>query len=158
MRGISVSIAISAPVEVVWERLSDLASHSEWMTDAASILFLTDQRRGVGVGMRVPTRGGPCGLSTSWKWTSGPNCSESVFDTSAGSAAGDGSNWPVTGTGASLPEESNFTFPGTWAESSPNGLPAPFSADYFGPIWPASGSGWKGGLGQWVERGPEPEA
>ena len=59
MRGTSVSIPISAPVEVVWERLSDLPSHSVWMTDAASIFFLTDQRRGVGVRMKVPTRVGP---------------------------------------------------------------------------------------------------
>lgn len=43
----------------VWERLSDLATHSEWMGDATSILFDGDQRRGVGVAMTVPTRVGP---------------------------------------------------------------------------------------------------
>ena len=59
MRDISVSIRISAPVNEVWERLSDLATHSEWMSDATSILFDGDQRRGVGVAMTAPTRVGP---------------------------------------------------------------------------------------------------
>lgn len=59
MNDISESVVISAPLDFVWERLSDLSAHSEWMTDARAILFHTDQRRGVGVGMTVPTRVGP---------------------------------------------------------------------------------------------------
>lgn len=59
MREVSVSIQVSAPVNEVWNRLSDLATHSEWMSDATSILFDGDQRRGVGVAMTVPTRVGP---------------------------------------------------------------------------------------------------
>ncbi|MCQ3802658.1 MAG: SRPBCC family protein [bacterium] len=54
-----MSIQISAPVDQVWEKLSDLATHSEWMSDATTILFDGDQRRGVGVAMTVPTRVGP---------------------------------------------------------------------------------------------------
>lgn len=59
MRPITVSVEMSAPVEVAWQRFSDLSSHSEWMSDAVSILFNTAQRRGVGVEMAVPTRVGP---------------------------------------------------------------------------------------------------
>ena len=59
MRPITVSVELSAPVEVAWQRFSDLSSHSQWMSDAVSILFNTAQRRGVGVEMTVPTRVGP---------------------------------------------------------------------------------------------------
>ena len=59
MGPITVSVGLSVPSEVVWKRFSDLSSHSEWMSDAVSILFQTDQRRGVGVRMKVPTRVGP---------------------------------------------------------------------------------------------------
>ena len=59
MRPITVEVDIAAPPDFVWERLADLSSHSEWMSDATSISFATDQRRGVGVRMEVPTRVGP---------------------------------------------------------------------------------------------------
>lgn len=53
-----MTVEIGAPCDFVWTRLSDLPSHSEWMSDAASISFLTEQRRGEGVRMQVPTRVG----------------------------------------------------------------------------------------------------
>ena len=53
-----MAVEIRAPLEFVWARLSDLSSHAEWMSDAASISFVTEQRRGEGVRMRVPTRVG----------------------------------------------------------------------------------------------------
>jgi carbon monoxide dehydrogenase subunit G len=59
MARISVSIDIEAPLETVWSEAADLASHSEWMADAESIEFETDQRQGVGTRMRVETRVGP---------------------------------------------------------------------------------------------------
>jgi len=59
MAGITVSIEINAPIERVWDRLSDLSSHSEWMQDAESIEFLTELREGVGTAIRVVTRVGP---------------------------------------------------------------------------------------------------
>lgn len=56
---ITVSIEIAAPLERVWAEVADLASHAEWMADAESIVFLTDQRSGSGARMRVSTRVGP---------------------------------------------------------------------------------------------------
>jgi uncharacterized membrane protein len=55
---ITVSIEIAAPLERVWMEVADLASHAEWMADAESIVFLTDQRSGSGTRMRVSTRVG----------------------------------------------------------------------------------------------------
>lgn len=59
MSAIVVSIVIDAPEARVWEAASDLASHAEWMADAESIEFETEQRRGSGTRMRVATRVGP---------------------------------------------------------------------------------------------------
>ncbi len=56
---ITVSIEIEAPPERVWAEVADLASHAEWMADAESIVFLTDQRSGSGTRLRVSTRVGP---------------------------------------------------------------------------------------------------
>ena len=58
MGSVVVTVEVNAPLEFVWARLSDLSSHSEWMSDTASISFLTEQRRGEGVRMQVPTRMG----------------------------------------------------------------------------------------------------
>lgn len=54
-----LQIGIAAPIEQVWARLSDLATHPEWMSDAVSLEFLTEQRRGVGTRIKVMTRIGP---------------------------------------------------------------------------------------------------
>lgn len=59
MESITVSVEVAAPPGFVWDHLSDLSSHTEWMSDAVSITFETEQRRGVGARMRVPTRVGP---------------------------------------------------------------------------------------------------
>jgi carbon monoxide dehydrogenase subunit G len=56
---IATTIAIAAPVTVVWQELADLGSHHEWMTDAESIEFTSEQRAGVGTRMRVITKVGP---------------------------------------------------------------------------------------------------
>ena len=45
--------------DLVWEALADLKSHDEWMKDAESVEFTTEQRSGVGTSMRVATRVGP---------------------------------------------------------------------------------------------------
>jgi uncharacterized protein YndB with AHSA1/START domain len=54
-----VSVDIAAPLDRVWAEAADLASHAEWMADAESIDFQTDQRSGVGTRMRVTTAVGP---------------------------------------------------------------------------------------------------
>ncbi len=54
-----LSITVRAPQHVVWAELADLASHTDWMRDARSIGFETQQRRGVGTRMVVETRIGP---------------------------------------------------------------------------------------------------
>ncbi len=54
-----LEITINASPDRVWAHLSDLASHAEWMKDAETIRFGTDQTRGVGVVMEAPTRIGP---------------------------------------------------------------------------------------------------
>ena len=59
MPRVRVSTTIPAPVPVVWADVSDLASHAEWMADAESIQFLSDQRTGVGTTFNCATRVGP---------------------------------------------------------------------------------------------------
>jgi len=59
MARIAVSRAMDAPGDRVWAAMADLGSHVEWMKDARSIVFTTDQRQGVGTRMRVETRVGP---------------------------------------------------------------------------------------------------
>ncbi len=59
MAKIRTSVDISAPIDTVWEAAADLATHHEWMADAESIEFESDQRRGIGTRMRVLTTVGP---------------------------------------------------------------------------------------------------
>ena len=56
---IDVGITVAAPVEAVWDYLSQIDRHVEWMADAESIVFLTDQTHGVGTRMSVATAVGP---------------------------------------------------------------------------------------------------
>ena len=48
MGRISVAIDIDAPPEAVWRVVEPVEDHVDWMRDAASIRFTTDQTRGVG--------------------------------------------------------------------------------------------------------------
>jgi uncharacterized protein YndB with AHSA1/START domain len=59
MARIRVTRRIDQEQTVVWAALADLASHHTWMRDAESIVFVTDQRTGVGTEMRVKTVVGP---------------------------------------------------------------------------------------------------
>ncbi len=56
---ITISVQVPAPIEEVWEEAARLESHVEWMADAHSIDFLTEQRHGEGTRMEVETRFGP---------------------------------------------------------------------------------------------------
>ena len=71
MPRLTVSVSIDAPPEEVWADVSDLSSHVEWMHDARSITFVTDEESGVGATFDCETRIGPFRLNdrmevTSW--------------------------------------------------------------------------------------------
>ena len=59
MPAVTTSIEIEAPPEVVWAELERLESHIEWMADAESMTFTSDQTRGVGTVAEVLTVVGP---------------------------------------------------------------------------------------------------
>lgn len=58
-RPVRIVTHFSATPGQVWGELADLGSHAQWMRDAGSIEFMTDQTSGVGTVMLVPTRVGP---------------------------------------------------------------------------------------------------
>jgi len=59
MTDVTVSIQIDRSLQEVWDRVSRLVDHAEWMADAESITFASDQTTGVGTTMHVLTRVGP---------------------------------------------------------------------------------------------------
>jgi len=59
MSGIHISTEISAPPEKVWQELRDISRHVNWMNDAESITFTTDQREDVGTSFVCRTKVGP---------------------------------------------------------------------------------------------------
>lgn len=72
MSTIRTSIRIDATPEQVWDALSDISTHVEWMADAEAIRFTTDQRQGVGTAFDCDTKVGPFRLVdrmeiTSWE-------------------------------------------------------------------------------------------
>ena len=56
---IRVTIEIAAPLTTVWETLEPIERHVDWMADAESIHFTTDQTRGVGTAFVCVTKVGP---------------------------------------------------------------------------------------------------
>ena len=63
MTTIEVSTVVPAPPEAVWEDLRRIGSHVEWMSDAASIRFVTEATEGVGVRFECDTVVGPLRLT-----------------------------------------------------------------------------------------------
>jgi len=59
MARIRVREVVDAPAGLVWTELSDIASHVEWMADAAAIRFTGDRHQGVGTTFDCVTRVGP---------------------------------------------------------------------------------------------------
>lgn len=53
---------IKAPPDEVWRELADISHHVDWMNDAESIEFTSDQRRGVGTVFDCATKVGPLRL------------------------------------------------------------------------------------------------
>jgi uncharacterized protein YndB with AHSA1/START domain len=63
MGRISVAVDIDASPEEVWEVVEPLEDHPDWMHDAVSVRFATDQTRGVGTRTVVDTKVGPFRLT-----------------------------------------------------------------------------------------------
>jgi uncharacterized protein YndB with AHSA1/START domain len=59
MSSVTVTVDIARPVAEVWDELSQLDRHVDWMSDAERIDFGDGPRRGVGTRMSVRTRVGP---------------------------------------------------------------------------------------------------
>ena len=52
-------VTIAAPIAATWAALADIATHVEWMADAESIIFTSDQHRGAGTTFECRTKVGP---------------------------------------------------------------------------------------------------
>ncbi|MEM7096100.1 MAG: SRPBCC family protein [Actinomycetota bacterium] len=63
MPGIAVEIVIDAPASFVWADVEDIATHVDWMQDAAEIRFLSDTMEGVGTRFECDTVVGPFKLT-----------------------------------------------------------------------------------------------
>ncbi len=69
---VRTSVLVPAAPEAVWEDLRHIGSHSEWMSDAVAIRFLSEAREGVGVRFECDTKIGPFRLTdrmevTQWR-------------------------------------------------------------------------------------------
>jgi uncharacterized protein YndB with AHSA1/START domain len=69
MSHIRVAVDIAAPVERVWQVVEPVEHHVDWMADAESIEFVTDQRRGVGTAFLCRTKVGPIRLTDKMRIT-----------------------------------------------------------------------------------------
>jgi len=69
MAGIRVAIEIAAPVERVWQVVEPVERHVDWMADAESISFVSDQTRGVGTAFLCVTKVGPIRLTDKMRIT-----------------------------------------------------------------------------------------
>ncbi|MEY2470964.1 MAG: hypothetical protein QOK28_293 [Actinomycetota bacterium] len=52
-------VVVAAPREATWAALADIKSHVQWMADAETITFTSDQRTGVGTTFDCRTKVGP---------------------------------------------------------------------------------------------------
>jgi hypothetical protein len=56
---IDIERHIHVPIAIAWLELADIAHHIDWMADAESIEFSTDQHRGLGTRFTCLTKVGP---------------------------------------------------------------------------------------------------
>jgi hypothetical protein len=59
---ITIAIGIDATAEAIWRVLEPIERHVDWMEDAESITFTTDQTRGAGTTFDCVTKVGPIRL------------------------------------------------------------------------------------------------
>lgn len=69
MANIRVSRDISASVETVWKIVEPVERHVDWMADAESIEFVSEQHRGVGTAFLCRTKVGPIRLTDQMRIT-----------------------------------------------------------------------------------------
>jgi hypothetical protein len=69
MSNITVTRDIKAGVAHVWRIVEPVENHVDWMADAESIEFTSDQRRGVGTQFLCKTRVGPIRLTDTMRIT-----------------------------------------------------------------------------------------
>ena len=72
MPRLKVTTMLDATPQQVWDDISDVGSHVEWMEDAVEITFTSDHETGVGTTFDCATKVGPFRLMdhmeiTSWK-------------------------------------------------------------------------------------------
>lgn len=72
MARVQISIEISVSPAVLWEELRHIDRHVNWMNDAVSITFRSDQREGIGTTFECLTKIGPLTTKdimtiTAWK-------------------------------------------------------------------------------------------
>jgi hypothetical protein len=63
MGDVTVSVIIDAAPDDIWEYLEQVERHVEWMADAESIRFQSEQHRGVGTQFACDTKIGPVRLT-----------------------------------------------------------------------------------------------
>lgn len=59
MPRIKIEVCIRAPLQLVWEMVADIRTHTEWMVDAESITVTSDCSSGVGTTFDCVTKIGP---------------------------------------------------------------------------------------------------
>mgnify|MGYP002631370968 FL=1 len=59
MPRIKIEVCIRAPLQLVWEMVADVRTHTEWMVDAESITVTSDCSSGVGTTFDCVTKIGP---------------------------------------------------------------------------------------------------
>lgn len=63
MAKIRVKTVIEASPAEVWDAIEDIGTHTQWMTDAVAIRFVTDRTSGVGTRFECDTKVGPFRLT-----------------------------------------------------------------------------------------------
>ena len=63
MARLRVSVVLDAPRSRVWDDLSDISTHVEWMHDAVALRFTSPSTHGVGTTFDCDTRVGPFRLT-----------------------------------------------------------------------------------------------
>jgi uncharacterized protein YndB with AHSA1/START domain len=144
MARIRVGVVLDAPPDVVWADLEDIGSHVQWMADARSIRFLTDQRAGKGTAFLCDTRIGPLRLNDLME----------ITEWSPGRAMGVRHTGIVTGEGRfTLAKRRGGRTTFTWRERLrfPWWLGGPFGALLGKPVLKRI---WKGNLRRLATRFP----